>query len=698
MEQGLGLVHLLLPTGSRPSAIPVSSNRRIETSLIIFACIALVTPVLASVGAGGPGNGHGNGSNAEPNENAQVACENTQDRPGDPPFCEATALSVAGSGPSAKQAGRLADALGLPEAPLAEDGALRWLDPERFQRAPMQPADGDAGEEDEDDQEVTREAFDIEALEDLSVLSDEEALEKARRALRRAGLFPDDAEPRVSNAVLDLVPTDENQASPQADGTMSFPLDTSVGFDLQSGDLPLLGPGAKIRMTFDGQGHTTQLLYAVPDVEPGLTVNVTPPKEGEDTCREAYGAPPEQKGGPFEVESEMALWSPPLELGVETIYPHFICRGTLQQGDESVVLRNIVLPAVQDAPGADVSATMEETQDGVRVEATASIEGGTQPYTCDWSSAVVTLPPDAGDCSGVSYNVTPRAPVESDTVTLQVVDANGLTTTAMDHVDFTDSGDDIILFSGKSRPSNLGRVDVGAEWVGSTANPPLGGSGGNAGGWVTAHAIAGVPVDFAWSELAAWEQDWKDPTNGGDDSDWIDNVDAAFYTGHANGNGWQFSSSQDDKFLRFNEANWGDRDLEWLVIAACGPLQSSTGAGDWFDRWGPAMDGLHILNGYATVSYDNQREGKLVTGYMQGDVAGFLFTGGTSELSVRQAWVQAAIDTQGGRSTEVVYGHMGPLGSGWTNNYNDFFWGQGPVGPDIPDSQTIGYWRLTSSA
>ncbi|MFP5298972.1 MAG: DUF6345 domain-containing protein, partial [Actinomycetota bacterium] len=70
-------------------------------------------------------------------------------------------------------------------------------------------------------------------------------------------------------------------------------------------------------------------------------------------------------------------------------------------------------------------------------------------------------------------------------------------------------------------------------------------------------------------------------------------------------------SAHDDSFIAFNEVAWGDRDLEFATIAACGPLQETTGAGDLRTRWGRAFQGLHILNGYATVSGDSPDEGRI---------------------------------------------------------------------------------------
>jgi len=55
--------------------------------------------------------------------------------------------------------------------------------------------------------------------------------------------------------------------------------------------------------------------------------------------------------------------------------------------------------------------------------------------------------------------------------------------------------------------------------------------------------------------------------------------------------------------VRYTDGKWGNRDLEWLVIEACGPLRPLSDGKDVIERWGPTFAGLHILLGYATVSW-----------------------------------------------------------------------------------------------
>lgn len=226
----------------------------------------------------------------------------------------------------------------------------------------------------------------------------------------------------------------------------------------------------------------------------------------------------------------------------------------------------------------------------------------------------------------------------------------------------------------------VGRVDVGVEYVGVSQN--LNGSKGNANGFAATMSGRGVPVEFHFGDYAAWEQDFKHPGKGGNDSNYVDNVDMVFYTGHANGDGFTFPGNMDDGFLHFDDALWGDRDLEWLVIAACGPLQWDSSGKTYSERWGPAFRGLHQMLAYATDSLDNQAEGRLLAQKLLGV--------GSNAKRVREAWVETATEVQ---PSDVDWAIMGPYGSGYTHNYNDYFWGKGTTGSDI--SNPVGFWRVS---
>jgi hypothetical protein len=85
------------------------------------------------------------------------------------------------------------------------------------------------------------------------------------------------------------------------------------------------------------------------------------------------------------------------------------------------------------------------------------------------------------------------------------------------------------------------------------------------------------------------------------------------------------------------EAKLGNSNLEWLVVAACGPLQGTT----WPNSW--AMTATAI------------------------------------------------------QPSDVIFGYAGVWGySGyWTlPNWDDYFWGMGPTGPDTQN--LYGTWKVTS--
>ena len=195
----------------------------------------------------------------------------------------------------------------------------------------------------------------------------------------------------------------------------------------------------------------------------------------------------------------------------------------------------------------------------------------------------------------------------------------------------------------------------------------------------------------------AREKDFKDNAFGGVDTTWVDAVDLAFYKGHANGNGWEFDTQQDDTQLRYTDGKWGNRDLEWLVIEACGPLRPLSDGKDVIERWGPTFAGLHA---------SRLRDGELgARGPGRGFAHMIMGTGGEEATTILDAWALTAIEIQFG---DIEYAAMGPTtpklvltGPGqqqpkivWISNYDDYFWDRGSTGPDIAAPQ--GWWTLTA--
>lgn len=238
---------------------------------------------------------------------------------------------------------------------------------------------------------------------------------------------------------------------------------------------------------------------------------------------------------------------------------------------------------------------------------------------------------------------------------------------------------------------SYGRVDVGSEGTGPCSGLPH--TGANLASFNSQFTGRGIPVEFSWLNQNAWEQDFKDPSKGGDDSNWTDHVDMTYWQGHGAPTGFSFSgcSSNDDAFLANTDARWGNGDVEWMSLFTCLVLQRTSGGQAWWQRWGPAFDGLHQLNSFHTVSYHSAVHGGIYANYLLRSP----FLWWNKPMPVRTAWAQASIDDQ---PDGVVWASMGPIGPGGLVNINDYFWGKGAVGPDVPASQITGYWYLSGNS
>jgi hypothetical protein len=223
--------------------------------------------------------------------------------------------------------------------------------------------------------------------------------------------------------------------------------------------------------------------------------------------------------------------------------------------------------------------------------------------------------------------------------------------------------------------------EAGTSWIGQSGG--LAGSKNNAKGFVDGLRADGWTINFNWGDANAWESDWRR-----NDDDWVDAADFVFYTGHADGNGWVLSSP-DDGSLSYTEVGtspqspgdlYGQQDLEWVIVAACGPLEDDVicaGGGDVFDRWDGAFDGLHLLMGYGSVTNDNEDEGNRIVQYARGG------------STLIDAWFRTGREIQPSTNGSaapfgptVWVGVMYVTRAGLASAANDHLWGHGSVGPD----------------
>lgn len=579
----------------------------------------------------------------------------------------------------------LSESLGTFDSGLMPDGSIDYVDPDRFVFVPTLALEDDpeGTKPDEDGQETVSDALDFEGLDAIAPLDDEKALELAEGALADAQLDPLDGTkgitrtPVIGHSTVDVF-------SAEGINVISKPIDTHVDWDLTLGvkKIPLIGPGAQSKIVFDGDENTTAIRYAQWSMRQGQNAviigmsqaNALALKEYRNQCGNTALAG-------LKLEGSLAYYAPPLSLPAKRIMPVYRFGGTARSGPGTVQLREIMVPAVQTgAPKVSLNASAR----GTAISGRAVVKGGTPPYTYQWESCSTPLDPAEASKPSISYAAGGRAASKRETLVLHVTDANGLVGSAAKTMAVSSRA----AAPFRSLVSSLGRLDVGASTVGTAQG--LAGCLPDTAGFVSRMALSGIPTQFHWTNNNAWESDFKDPSRpGGNDSSYVDDVDATFYCGHANGDGFTFPGLHTDTFLHHSDARWGNRDLEFLGIAACGPLQTTFGGLSWSTRWGGAFDGLHILGGYQTVSFDVTGEGFEWAHNMLG-----LFWWGGAQ-TVRQAWISMAISQQ---PSSVQWAVMGAFGSGGVSNWNDYFWGAGPTGPDIPAGSVTGWWKVSGPA
>jgi Family of unknown function (DUF6345) len=570
----------------------------------------------------------------------------------------APVFHVKQEGLSAEQSAQLADAFGVPDS-LEQDGAFRFTS-DTFAQVPLRQI---ATGKDESGRPTVSQAIDTRALAALKPLSDGAALEKAGKLVDLAELSPDmTARPAVSHAELTLA---DRAGTP----TSKTPLDTTVSYNLQLAGLPVSGQGAKLRITFAGDGSVTQLSDTLRQLERGADTPILSPDEATAQCAALYDR------GVRQATPTLGYVLPALGT-VQDIYPSYTCNPSTEQGTQA----HLQIPAVD---GVAPKAVVKATRAGDDIVASADASGGTGPYTFNWSSSSTTLEETGG--SEIRYQRQPRGKDAGEVVTLEVTDVNGLSSTAS--VSLPTDGSD----AAESHPGGggfgklaIGPTDVGIEQTVDEWQCAQ----DSAIGFKAVMSSHAIPTAFDWRGWAAFEKDFKDVTKSGWDTTYVDNVDAQWYTGHGSPSSFTFKASVDDQNVTPSDARWGDWDLEWLQLESCQVLADTNGFHDYFSRWGGTLDGLHILNGFHTNAY-------CINGGTGRRFAEYLFPAwNRGPLSVRNAWAMMAIDKE---PSGVVYRSMGNIATSGATNIGDFFWGQGPTGPDIRLSGRSGMWSITGT-
>lgn len=586
----------------------------------------------------------------------------------------APVFTVTGVGITAGQAILLAGALDIPRGELHyEGGQLLFMDPLKFQAIPTKPiqdaeliAELRRGSEMDGNSELSFKGIDFEGVKQLRVLDDAKALDVWEHAFRQAGIEPGSGEPVVRHTTFDAV---DPNGRPMVEETM---IDTHVFFQFDLGGRQLIGPGANLRVAFGPGGAPTALQGAFRQLKQEGETPILSLDEAARRCAALY---PNLKGN---IRPQLAYYAPSLLLpAVQKILPCYICGGDASVDGERVNLLQSIIAASED-PALTPSVALEASAQRSLVNAKATPTGGTAPYTYQWSSSSTDLGGIPSDASSIEYVATPRADESGETVRVIVTDANGIQVQASKTVEVTGAGPSMIFTAAVGGVSDYG-TERGVSDLCAAQQTAF-----NA-----RFALDGYTRRFNWAASTAWERDFKQGGTGLDHL-YVDNVDITFYMGHGSGQGFTFENNHDDTLLRYSDAvgAWGNNDLEFLAMLSCSVMADTYGGLNWAQRWGPTFDGLHLLLGFENTAYDEAGFGNAFAQWMLGYRFGFITL---PPVPVRSAWFMAK---DGNQPSSVIAVTMGVVGPSGISNYDDYFWGKGPVGPDVRGANIHGYWRV----
>lgn len=435
------------------------------------------------------------------------------------------------------------------------------------------------------------------------------------------------------------------RTSRQLDVQVTYAVRMAIAQKDSALQLPVVGGGGEFNLVLGNQGRVIGYSGVWRPIAGVETESPIVPKEKADAQFKelVQGLKVES------FESFLAYYSAPASVEQEFLYPVYVYRAVAMVDDQRVPLRLITLAATEWGPKPDRPEPLPR-----RTEKDRPVRRSTMPEG-----------PEERETKGAP----PRAP-----------------------------GGMLMISPSEAWRAAAAQAtwrEAGTSWIGVSGG--LTGSQNNARGFVDGLRADGWTINFNWGDANAWESDWR-----ANDDSWVDAADFVFYTGHASMNGWVLSNP-DDGFLHFNEVGaspaspgdlWGNQDLDWVIIAACGPLQDgvlSNGGGDVFARWDGAFDRLHQLLGYGAITFDNEEEGETVVRYARGG------------QTLINAWFRAAREIQpllngaGAPDGPIIWvGVMYVYRSGTTSPHNDHIWLHGSVAGD-PTSPNVyvAMWTTT---
>jgi hypothetical protein len=152
---------------------------------------------------------------------------------------------------------------------------------------------------------------------------------------------------------------------------------------------------------------------------------------------------------------------------------------------------------------------------------------------------------------------------------------------------------------------------VGVEWINNFPGPctqnTLSYCDETSVGFLDGMVSRGHTSRFNWGNGNAFEQDFRDPANGGDDTNWIDSVDFAHFSSHgstssANIFEGYFGSPVTSCTWRSDKARFGNTQLEYLCLDTCNSLELTR---DIIAVWQNAFDGLRMVLAFTDLVSDS---------------------------------------------------------------------------------------------
>jgi hypothetical protein len=231
---------------------------------------------------------------------------------------------------------------------------------------------------------------------------------------------------------------------------------------------------------------------------------------------------------------------------------------------------------------------------------------------------------------------------------------------------------------------------IGTSWIGPAGGLLL--SEDNASGFINGLEDIGWRTVFNHGDCQAWLSDWIS-----NNDTFVDKVHLVFYAGHCGPEGWYLVNPSDcteqtllnsyvGSIPEHPGDKWGNGDLNWIIISACGPFEDdliSPGGGNALDRWKGMFDGLHMVLGYGSTTIENDAEGKRFVRYcLEGQ-------------SILSSWFRSAIEIQETYNDDVPpWGPITYVSAMWASNdtsnpFNDHLFGYGPVSSDPTDPKKI---------